>query len=153
MQHSCVQLDDLPAEMLLTIFKKLDNITLLYSLAGVNQHLNRIAYDSAFTNRLSLVNMVPSYLIEWGSLIPYYVYPLSNPILERFCTHILPAIHQKVTWIDFESVSIVRILRTANYPNLCRIGLYNIQLQEVIDLFSGKIFSFSFFIDILYIKI
>lgn len=50
-----IQLDDLPDEILLIIFKNLSNATLLYSLTGVSKRINQIVHDSVFTNRLNLV--------------------------------------------------------------------------------------------------
>ena len=75
MKYSCVQLDDLPDEILLFILKKLSNVEILYSLLGVNKRLNKIIYDSIFMNHLTLLI----------SLMNYYFCPLSNPILDRFC--------------------------------------------------------------------
>ena len=53
MEYSCVQLNDLPDEILLIILKKLSNIEVFYSLLDVNKRLNKITYDSIFTNRLT----------------------------------------------------------------------------------------------------
>lgn len=49
-----IQLNNLPDEILLIIFKKLKNINLLFSLIGVNKHLNEIVHDSVFTSSLIL---------------------------------------------------------------------------------------------------
>jgi hypothetical protein len=146
MEYSSVQLDDLPDEILMIIFKKLNNITLLYSLIGVNIRLNKILYDSIFTNRLTLVNFVPSHLIMKRSSPIYFAYPLPDPIVDRFCLHILPKIHQNVKWLYVESLSMERVLST-NYPNLSGIALYNIQLERAVHLLSGKIFDFDSFTD------
>jgi hypothetical protein len=40
MNNSIVNIVDLPDEILLTIFKKLDNLDVLYSLVGVNTELD-----------------------------------------------------------------------------------------------------------------
>ncbi len=63
MENSSVELNDLPDEILLMIFKKVYNIILLYSLSGVNIRLNKIVHHSIFTNRLTLVNFVPTRFI------------------------------------------------------------------------------------------
>jgi hypothetical protein len=146
MEYSYVQLDDLPDEILMIIFKKLNNIILLYSLIGVNIRLNKILCDSIFTNRLTLVNFVPSHLLMKRSSPIYFAYPLPDPIVDRFCLHILPKIHQNVKWLDLESLSMERVLST-NYPNLSGIALYNIQLERAVHLLSGKIFNFDSFTD------
>ncbi|CAF3407193.1 unnamed protein product, partial [Rotaria sp. Silwood2] len=126
MKYSCVQLNDLPDETLMIIFKKLANIEVLYSLGNVNKRLNRIAQDSVFTNELAL----------FLSPCKGSVYSLPDPILDRFCSHILPKIHQKIQWLQLESLSMERILRATNYPNLYGISLYNIQAETAISLFT-----------------
>ncbi|CAF1444801.1 unnamed protein product, partial [Rotaria sordida] len=126
MEYSCVQLTDLPDEILITIFKKLANIEVLYSIVGVNKRLNKIAYDFVFTNNLALLM----------STLDGFVYSLHDPILDRFCLHILPEIHQKIKWLELESQSMEHILLATNYPNLCGISLYNIEPEKAIDLFT-----------------
>ncbi|CAF0976795.1 unnamed protein product [Adineta steineri] len=138
MEYSSLQLNDLPDEILMIIFKKLDNITLLYSLIGDNIRLNRIVCDSIFTNRLTLVNFVPQHLITARPLLMYLPNPLSDPMLDRFCLQILPKIHEKVKRLDLELLSMERILRCTNYPNLSQITLYNIEIERALQLFSDE---------------
>jgi hypothetical protein len=52
MNDLLVQLDDLPDEILMYIFKKLYNDEVLYSLMDVNQRLNRILHDRIFTRHI-----------------------------------------------------------------------------------------------------
>jgi hypothetical protein len=63
-------------------------------------------------------------------------------MLDRFCLHILPKIHQKIERFHLESRSMERILRATNYPNLYEISLYNVQGKTAMDLFTSKIFYF-----------
>ncbi|CAF4636847.1 unnamed protein product [Rotaria socialis] len=140
MKCSSIRLTDLPDEILMIIFKKLDNITLLYSLSGVNRNLNKLIYDFMFTNRLTLLHCVPIRLIKLTSLSINYFFPLPDLILNRFCLHILPEIHQKVKWLDLEQLSMERILCTTYYPNLSGIGLYNIDIERAINIFSDECF-------------
>ena len=135
MEYSSVQLNDLPDEILMIIFKKLTNAEVLYSLLGVNKRLNKIVHDSIFTNHLSFLM----------STSDDFIYSLPDPILDRFCSQILPKIHHKIKWLDLESLSMERILRATNYPNLYGISLYNIEVKTAIDLFTGKIFYFDSF--------
>ncbi|CAF1990501.1 unnamed protein product [Rotaria magnacalcarata] len=128
MEYTCVQLNDLPDEVLMIILKKLANMEVLYSLVGVHKRLNRIAQDSVFTNNLTL----------FISSSNGFVYSLPDPILDRFFSHILPKIHQKIKWLGLESLSIERILRATNYPNLYGISLYNIQAETAIGLFTDE---------------
>ncbi|CAF2368097.1 unnamed protein product [Rotaria sp. Silwood2] len=108
MEKSSIQLNDLPDEILLIIFKNLNNINLLYSLIGVNKRLNRIVYDSMFTKSLKLFNY-SSY---------DYIHPLPDLMLDRFCLQILRDIHHNIKWLELESSSMKRVFLSANYPNL-----------------------------------
>jgi hypothetical protein len=137
MEYSFVQLNDLPDEVLLIIFKKLNNIALLYSLFGVNKRLNKILHDPIFTNHLNLLQFCSNDCIS----------QLSSPILNRFCLQILPEIHDKIKWLNLELFSMERILLIINYPNLSGLGLYNIQQETAIYLLSSKIFHFDSFND------
>ncbi|CAF4696160.1 unnamed protein product, partial [Rotaria sp. Silwood2] len=128
MKYSYVQLNDLPDEILMIIFKKLPKTEVLYSLLGVNKRLNKILHESVFTNDLPLLMYTSNGL----------VYSLSDSILDRFCSHILPKIHQKIEWLHLESGSMERILLATNYPNLYAISLYNIQPKTAMDLLTNE---------------
>jgi len=129
MEYSVSQLNDLPDEILVIIFKELFNAEVLYSLIGVNHRLNTIAHDSIFTSHLTLMKYLPDDSIA----------PLSAPMLDQFRLEILPEIHDKIKWLNLESSSIEPILLAANYPNLCGLGLYNITIEQAESLFVGKI--------------
>jgi hypothetical protein len=137
---SSIQLTDLPDEILLIIFKKLANIELLYSLMDVDPRLDVILNESIFTNRLILFRFLSRRLVYRKSLVPYYFYPLLDPILDRFCERILPKINLKVRWLELESKSMERVLHAANYPNLFGVVIYNIKTERALQVFSGKIF-------------
>jgi len=133
MENSSLQLCDLPDEILLLIFKKIDNIPLLYSLFDIDKRLNSILYDSFFTNYLNLAGFC------WEN----YIYRLCDPILDRFCSEILPSIHHHIKQLDLEPTSIERVLCAANYPNLCVLGLYDLKIDTGKHLFTGKILCFG----------
>ncbi|CAF3775906.1 unnamed protein product [Rotaria magnacalcarata] len=59
MKDLLVQLDDLPDEILMYIFKKLCNGEVLYSLMDVNQRLDRIVHDTIFTRDSCLLEYCP----------------------------------------------------------------------------------------------
>ena len=132
MDNLLIQLNDLPDEILLIIFKKLNNIELLYSLINVNERIKRIVHDSIFTSRMTLLHYFSK----------DYIYPLPDPILDRFCSYILPSIHHQVKWLNLESSTMERILLSTNYPNLYGLGLYHISSDTALRLFTGKKFSF-----------
>ncbi|CAF1178363.1 unnamed protein product [Rotaria sordida] len=127
MDYSSVQLNDLPDEIIFIIFKKLSELDVLYSFIRVNKRFNRIVHDSTFTHSLTLFNYVSCDCI----------YPLSDLMLDRFCLQILPKIGHKIKWLDLEPLSMKRIL-SVNYPNLFGFGIYNIEKQSALNLFTDK---------------
>ncbi|CAF1418615.1 unnamed protein product [Rotaria sordida] len=138
MEYSYDQLSHLPDEILMIIFKKLHNISLFYSLIGVNRRLNKIIHDSIFTNRLTFLRFLPVPLTEFNDLPNYLAYSLPDPIVNRFCFQILPKIHNKIEWLNVEPFSMKRIFLATNYPNLSGLGLYNIQVEQAMHLFSDE---------------
>jgi hypothetical protein len=116
MKDSCFRLLDLPDEILMINFKKLDNFAILYSLMDVNMQLDRILHDPIFTNEIVLMKQNPS--IDLTS-------SLRDIILDWFYSHILPKIQQKIKSFGLETVSMKRVLLTAdNYPNLHQLDIF-----------------------------
>ncbi|CAF1119644.1 unnamed protein product [Adineta steineri] len=137
MECSYVQLDDLPDEILLIIFKKLDNFDILHSFHGVtNRRLNRIIHDPLFTSNINFVTWSSDKFLNKLS---------SNVILNRFCLQILPDISVKIKLLHLESSLAKNILRAADYPNLYGLGLYNTSGKTARRLFTDKRFSTGIF--------
>ena len=80
MNKSIVGIADLPDELLLIIFNKLNPIDILYALVGVNQKLDKAASDIHFIRSINL--MINSSNEENNSL--------THAMLDRFCVKILP---------------------------------------------------------------
>jgi hypothetical protein len=133
MKNFSIQLIDLPDELLLIIFKKLNNVELLYSLMGINRQLDRILYDSIFTDCLTLTRRSSN----------GHICSLDNQILDRLCRDILPKIHQKIQCLTIESLSMERILLVGDYPNLHKLCLASMEEKRIRHLFNGKIFNFN----------
>ncbi|CAF1049691.1 unnamed protein product [Adineta steineri] len=129
MKHLFVELNDLPDEILLNILKKLDNVEVLNSLIGINKRFNRIVHDPIFTSYLSLMKYSSNNSVH---------YALPDSILDQCCLQILPSIHHKINWLDLELTSIERILLATNYSNLNRLGLYNIDIDKAISIFTDE---------------
>ena len=130
MKQLSIKLDDLPDEILVFILRKLHSVEVLYSLIAVNKRLNTIVHDSVFTSHLTVTYFLDD-----------FAYRLPDPMLVRLCSLILPSIRHKIKWLDLEPTSMQRILCTTTYPNLYGLGLYSIDLGEVLSLFSGKLFQ------------
>jgi hypothetical protein len=130
-QHN-VHLLDLPNEMLFLILKKLDSVDVLYSFLSIkNQRLDIIAQQPMFSNTLNFVSISRS-TDEISSI--------SGSVLGRFCTSILPNIHKNVKSLILESLSMERIPRAGNYPNLTELKLFNFNKAIFSRYFIGKIF-------------
>ncbi|CAF5148255.1 unnamed protein product, partial [Rotaria magnacalcarata] len=127
MEYSRIQLDDLPDEILLIIFEKLNKLSVLYSLAGVNKRLNVIVHSPNFTSRLNLLRCLSDHSIR----------SLPKRRLERFCSQILPEIHHKIKWLNLEPISIKRILLSTTYPALYGLGLYCNNIEDAMSLFTS----------------
>ncbi|CAF0886671.1 unnamed protein product [Rotaria sp. Silwood1] len=129
MNRSCVQLKDLPDELLIFIFKQMNNIEVFYTLFGINERLDLILQDSIFTNRLNFLKRSSKKFLNIFS---------PDIIFDRFCLQILPAVREKIQWLDVESSSLKQILCAADYPNLYRLGLFNIEEETIKSLFTVK---------------
>lgn len=132
MERSIIELVDLPDELLLIIFKKLNNVELLYSIMNTNSRLHRIALDSKFTKNLILFKRS-----SLGDIIP-----LIGSVLDRLCLVILPQIQNLIRSLQLESSSIERTLLTGDYSNLYELGLHNIDKNTADRFFTGKILRF-----------
>ena len=129
MNISSLRLNDLPEELLLIIFRKMNNIDLLYSILGINRQLDRIMNDSFFTNDLRLIM----------SSVDDVIRPLSSEIVDRFCSEILPKIDEKIQSLTVESLYMENIFRAGGYFNLRKLCLASIKQEKLSELFNGKI--------------
>ncbi|CAF4790606.1 unnamed protein product, partial [Rotaria sp. Silwood2] len=113
------------------------NGEVLYSLMGVNQRFDRIVHDKIFTRDLCLLEYCP---------IDDSTFPLPDPIIDRFCSKILPEIGHHIKTLFLSRTSIERILYATNYPNLNHLGLCDTEYKVAQSLFAGKRFSLLCFI-------
>ncbi|CAM4934982.1 unnamed protein product [Rotaria socialis] len=103
----------------------------------VNQRLNRIVHDTIFTRDLCFLECLPDNKISS---------PLSDLILDRFCSEILPEIGHRIKTLHLERTSMERIIHATNYPNLNSLSLCHIDSEVAMSLFDGKRFSLINFI-------
>jgi hypothetical protein len=118
-----IRLSDLPAEILLKIFKKLNNMDVLYSLIGV-EGLDLVAQDEIFTNTLNFV----------------FTDNDSNKelMVNRFCNDILPRIQYNVKYLILETTTMDRILRAGIYPNLTQLKIFKFRADIFSHFCTGK---------------
>ncbi|CAF3154678.1 unnamed protein product [Rotaria sp. Silwood2] len=119
---------DLSDEILLIIFEELNNVEMLNSLMGINRRLDKILRDPIFSSHLTLMRSSSNGLFH----------PLVDIMIDRFCSQILPQIHHNIKWLNLESLSMERVLLASDYPNLYGLGLYQINYDTILRLFSGK---------------
>ncbi|CAF3395204.1 unnamed protein product, partial [Rotaria sp. Silwood2] len=128
MECSCIGLFDLPDEILLMIFKKLENVEIFYSLMDINMRLNQIVSDPIFTSQITLMKRISPLLLTS---------PLPHIIVDRFCLQILPKIHDKIKWLKLETLSMERILLAANnYSNLRQLDIFIMNTKTDMHLFT-----------------
>ncbi|CAF0901573.1 unnamed protein product [Rotaria sordida] len=117
LNHNDINILDLPDEMLLTIFNKLNTIDMLYSLVDVNQQFDRLALDSRVIDHLNFV-------IKRDDI---HSSSVEIDILSRICSKILPRINEKIIKLILESHSMERIINAIDYPRLHSLSLVNYQ--------------------------
>jgi hypothetical protein len=124
---------DLPDEILLIIFNKLNTIDVLYSLVDVNERFDRLVFNSLDIRNLDTTNMV---------MKSYYdrTFSIDNNVLSRISEKILPRIHHQLNELIVEQNSMKHILLNANYPQLDSLSLVNFEKEILFQNLTGKLF-------------
>jgi hypothetical protein len=127
---------DLPDEILLIIFNKLNSIDALYSLVDVNERFDRLVLNSLHIRNLDTTNMV---------IKSYYdrTFSIENNVLSRICEKILPRINHQLNALITEQNSVKHIL-TVNYPQLDSLSLVNFQKEILFQYLTGTLFVVCF---------
>ncbi|CAF5041369.1 unnamed protein product, partial [Rotaria sp. Silwood1] len=100
---------DLPNELLLIIFNKLNKVDVLYSLVDITQRFDQLILDPFYIRNLNITSM---------SMKSFYdrIYSIDNQVLDRICKNILPRIYRQINELIVEQYSMERVLHTINYP-------------------------------------
>ena len=125
---------DLPDEILLTIFKKLSNTDLLYSLVGLNQALDKVVCDIKFTRIVDLTIVSSNEASELRS----------SAMLDRFYTYVLPRIRHNLESLTLQAEFLNRI-HAGIYPNLHKLTLVNLEISMASVIFKSMSIDFSRF--------
>jgi len=126
-----VNITNLPDEIILLIWNKLNKIDVLYSFLNVNRRFDKLVRDKIYTRSIELLKT--NYEEDNCSL--------SDQILDKFCLNILPQIHHTVEQLILESISMERILYAGVYPRLCKLTLVNLTQELAMRVFAGTIYS------------
>lgn len=128
MNRSTVNLMDLPDEVLLTIWNKLNKLDVLYSFVGVNKRFHRLVCDVIYTRSVELISNDQN---NDNCSLP-------APMLERFCSRILPEIQQNIECLTLEPLSMECILHAGDYPRLWKLTLIKFDQKSSMHYFTSK---------------
>jgi len=121
-------IEDLPNELLIMIWNKLNNLDVFYSFMGVNKRFDKLVRDIIYTRSIQLVDKDSNH--NYCSL--------SDTLLDRFCFYFLPQIHENIECLTLEPLSMERILCAGQYPHLHKLTLVNFGHQSTRHYFTGK---------------
>jgi hypothetical protein len=128
---------DLPNEILLIIFSKLNTINVLYSLVDVNERFDELVLDSLHIRNLDTVSMIIKSNFD-------RTISIDNRVLSRICSKILPRIHHQLNELTVEQHSMKRILVTVTYPQLYSLSLVNFQEEILFQYLTGTLLNFVY---------
>ncbi len=107
---------DLPNEILLLIFSKLNMADALYSLVNVNERFDQLILDPLYTRNLDLTIMTMNPFCD-------YTFSMDDRVLDRICKDILPRIHHQINHLTVEQQAVEHILHPIKYPQLYSLSL------------------------------
>jgi hypothetical protein len=123
---------DLPDEILLIIFNKLNTIDVLYSLVDVNERFDRLVFNSLDIRNLDTTNMV---------MKSYYdrTFSIDNNVLSRISEKILPRIHHQLNELIVEQNSMKHIFLTDTYPQLDSLSFVDFDNEILFQYLTGRL--------------
>lgn len=128
---------DLPNEILLMIFNKLNMVDVLYSLVDVTQRFDQLVLDPFYIRNLSLTSMRMKSFFD-------RTYSIDDEILLKLCKNILPRIYHQVNELTVEQHSMEHVLHTTNYPQLYSLTLLDFQEEILLNYLTSKLFNFEY---------
>jgi hypothetical protein len=135
LNNNKINILDLPNEMLLSIFNKLSNIDILYSLVDVNQRFDQLVLNSLYIHDLDFT----SNLLLGGNRDDFYVR------FNRICENIVPRICHQINKLTLGEDSINRIINKFYFPQLHSLSFNSISSWRLSLYFLGMLHkSFSF---------
>ncbi|CAF4082841.1 unnamed protein product [Rotaria sordida] len=122
---------DLPNEILLIIFNKLNKVDVLYSLFDITQRLNQLILDPFYIRNLNMTSMTMKSFYDC-------IYSIDNQVLDRICKNVLPRIYHQINELIVEQYSIERILHTISYPQLYSLTLMNFSEEVLFNYLTNN---------------
>jgi hypothetical protein len=122
---------DLPDEILLIIFKKLNIIDVLYSLVDVDQRFDRLALNPLYIHDLDMTTIMTN------NSTYNQTFSIDTQVLSRICQKILPRIDHQIHKLTVEECSMKLILLAANYPQLYSLSFINFHEEILYQYLTG----------------
>jgi hypothetical protein len=132
--NKCLNILDLPDEILLIIFKKMNVVNVLYSLVDVNQRFDRLAFDPLIIHNIDLTEK------NFQSVYDQ-TFSVDDKILSKICDQILCRISDQINALTVEQHSIQRILHATDYPQLYSLSLVNFDGKTLDQYLTGIVFK------------
>jgi hypothetical protein len=127
---------DLPNEVLLIIFNKLNMVDVFNSLVDVCERLDQLVFDPFCIRNLDMTSMTMKSFFD-------RTFSVDKQVLSRICSNILPRIHHQINELIIEQQSMQRVLYTLNYPQLYSLTLMNFQADKLSQCLTGKLFNLT----------
>ena len=129
---------DLPNEILLMIFNKLNTIDVFGSITDVNRRFSQLSLDCSHVRDLQMsIMMNVDTCYKQITLI-------DTKLFSRLCTSILPEIHHQVQKLTIDQNSMISVLHAANYPQLYALTILDIQEEFLRDHLTSMPFLFYY---------
>jgi hypothetical protein len=124
-----VNILDLPDEILLVIFNKLNGIDALYSLVDVNERFDRLVLNAVRIRTLDMTKMM---------IKSYYdrTFSLDSNFLSKICKQILPQIRHQINELIVEQNSMKHVF-PHTYPQLDSLSFVNFEKEILFQYLTG----------------
>ena len=129
---------DLPNEILLMIFNKLNTIDVFYSIADVNRRFYQLSLDCSHVRDLQMTIMMDV------DTCYKQISPIDTKLLSRLCISILPEIHHQVQKLTVDQNSMIPVLHAAIYSQLYSLTILDIQEEFLRDYLTSMGFLFYY---------
>jgi hypothetical protein len=133
-KNHLLEMLDLPNEILLIIFNKLNMVDVFNSLVNVCERFDQLVFDPFHIRNLDMTSMTMKSFFDRTCSV-------DDQVLSRICENILPRIHHQVNELIIEQNSIQRVLHTFNYPQLYSLTLMDFEAGRLSKYLTGKQFS------------
>jgi hypothetical protein len=134
--NSQLNILDLPDEILLIIFNKLNMVDVLYLLVDIHERFNRLIFDPLYIRNLDMTIMTFKSIFD-------HTFSIGNLVLDKICEKILPRIYHQVNKLTVEQHSMQRIL-SLDYPQLYSLSLVDFHDEMLFQYLTGRIFIIRF---------